>query len=223
MKYLKIYDDYFDLKENVKIDPHYNIFISKLYKYLNSNINEVSIDGWKISIEMSGSYFWYKRGENYTIYSTPFWDGYMDIAVQVSSDEFVQDDPDYIYIPEWTTSYPLEKIPKTDKEIEEFFNWYINEFSPKLIKRVEITQKCYKFICLLIENKGQNGNFEYENYTFSLNSKLNVSIWNDEIKQLTRLKFVHLDFEEIEKIYNDLLKKYPAILVGSEWDFFGLK
>lgn len=72
------------LVNNVDLDKYASEFQDYFYKkYKNKNIN-----GWELSTdEMSGTFYWDKKGSKVSVLATPYWDGQQSLPVDVQNIE----------------------------------------------------------------------------------------------------------------------------------------
>lgn len=95
------------LVNNVDLDDYASEFQDYFYKkYKNKNIN-----GWQLSTdEMTGTFYWDKKGSKVNVLATPYWDGQQSLPVDVQNIET----GDYVL----QTKYPLDVTGDKKKDEE---------------------------------------------------------------------------------------------------------
>ena len=203
MKYLKTY-------ERMQTDSEYitdmtNYFILHDQPYLNA---------WKgyIGEFSSGVYsFENEKFPDVILCATPFYNKEM----QIPFDVYYKDSATSCGIME------IDKIPKTENEREEFFNWYFNEIKI-FINLFERCEKAKEFLEILIKGEGKNNKLEL-NVKVDSDIIKEIEIDNNHIIYVDRIAIHHFDLNKLSKLYHILAEKYPYLIDSISSGYFNLK
>lgn len=218
MKYLKIYENYYWRSD----------MSNMIYYFKNHDIK--TIDGWVCDI-IGGDYFvWNKK--DYKVYISPFYNNRENMVMHLSINGGHRN----------LWSAWEERIEKSyssssneDNRLE-FFNWYLDEYVPDLLKLAEDTIKTINIIDVITKLMGDvikidddiNGVF----IEWVGGEVMDRKIFSDNIRYDSHTRSIHVFNSDrryitiFNKIYDYLIDKYPNyedISAAYELGFFPKK